>query len=281
MMAPEQIPAARQYDPRQEQQSRLVDAAHSLGTRLVETLNVRIEAWLGPDLVLKLRETEIAYGPSVGEPGRIAMGLRTGPGTPRLAADSAFFFRYYECMLSGPSVKASKPRTLGPTETTLGAELGARWISGLPDSSASLKASDVWVLPIEDAPPLPGSAWPLLKLVLALSGEDEGCMEILVPLAMMEGKGAAAKAAAAKSASPAKRLGSTPVRLQAVLGTVRLRLKELYELRPGDCILLENGPADGAVVVMGKEPVFRARPGRNGRHLAVQVLGPVNHKNGG
>ncbi len=290
MSAPSSGNEARQFDPRREQQTRLVEAARTLGSRLAETFNSRMEAWLGPEPSMKFLGAEIAYGPSNPTPGRVALGLRGGPPAPRLYAAGGFFFRYYESMLSGPAIPAAaerpRPRAFGATETLLGAELGARWIACLPGSPAAPKAADVWVLPAEDAPPLPESAWPMLRLQLALAGEDTVGLEILVSLNLLEG-GAAVKAAAtrppagAPPSDPLKRLSGTPLRVQAMLGTVRLRLKELYELRPGDCVLLEGGPAEGAVLRLGNEAVFRVKPGRNGRRLAVQIVGAANVKHGG
>jgi flagellar motor switch/type III secretory pathway protein FliN len=154
----------------------------------------------------------------------------------------------------------------------LGRELGARWIGALPGFHPGPKAEDVWVQAAEDAPPLPGSAWPLLRLSLLLPGKTERRLEILLPLGALEGAAAVAPSGGTKGS---ERLGNTPVTLFALLGSVRLRLKELYDLRPGDCVMLESGPQDEAVVLMSHQPVFRARPGRNGRHLAIQMLGPL------
>ena len=271
---------ARQYDPRKEQQARLVDAAQRLGTRLAESMSAAMDAWLGSDLGLQLSGTEIAYGPRSGQGMHVSLGLRKGAAPLRLVADAGLFYRYYECMLSGPVTGEAVARPLGPTEATLGAELGARWIGCIPGFSPRPKAADVWVMDSADAPPLPGSVWPLLKLSLSPASGGDSRLEILAPLSLLEGA-AVSPGAAATSSPPARRLGQTPVRLQAVLGTVRLRLKELYELRPGDCVLLEAGPADEAVVLLSREPVFRARPGRNGRHIAVQLLGTLDKKNGG
>ena len=273
-----QVPEARQFDPRLEQQARLVDSALSVGTRLAESISAAMDSWLGGGLALRFSAAEIAYGPRPPEPGRISVGARQGACTPRMTADAGLFFRFYECMLSGSASGEPRPRPLGPTEAALGAALGARWFACMPGLQAGPKPAELWVLESEDAPPLQSTAWPLLRLVLCLADSPARRLEILAPLAMVEGASAAAGHA---GAAPSRRLGQTPVPLQAVLGTVRLRLKELYELRPGDCVLLENGPADEAVVLLSREPVYRARPGRNGRHLAVQLLGPIDQKSGG
>jgi flagellar motor switch/type III secretory pathway protein FliN len=267
-------PEARTYDPRREQGARLMEAAQRLGGRFCEAVNEAMAAWLGTGYELAFKGSELLYHAPAACVGRVAWSAGgAASGVQRVLADPAVFFRFYEGMLSGSALTPTHARRLGPTEAGLGTELAARWLACLP-GLASPKAADLKIMAEEDAAPLPDGVWPLLCLTLELRPGGEGQQLMLwIPLSMLEGT-----QAHRESAPSSQRLAQAPVKVQAVLGVVRLRLKELYELRVGDCVMLENGPQDEAVLLLSHQPVFKVRPGRQGRHLAVQVTGTAESK---
>jgi flagellar motor switch/type III secretory pathway protein FliN len=265
-------PEARNYDPRREQGARLMEAASRLGGRLCEALNESMVAWLGSGYQMAFKEAELLYQAPAPVNGRV---IWSGPSEPhqvvRVLADPGVFYRFYEGMLSGSSSAQVRPRRLGPTEMGLGVELGARWLACFPGLSQAPKTAELRIQSEEDAAPLAGATFPLLCLHLELQPAGEGhSLMFWLPLALLEGGSHKAEAPA-----PSQRLAQAPVRVQAILGQVRLRLKDLYELRVGDCVMLENGPQDEAVVMLSHRAVFKGRPGRNGRHLAIQLSGSV------
>lgn len=269
-------PEARNYDPRREQGARLMEAAQRLGGRLAESLNEAMGAWLGPGYELVFKDAEMLYHAPQAASGRVAWtGLTPAHQVLRVVADPGVFYRFYEGMLSGSSTTPTRARRLGPTEAVLGTELGARWLACFPGLHPSPKSADLKILAEEDAAALPHNAWPLLSLRLDLQpdGEDHS-LRFWVPLSMLEGS----QTRGAENPAPAARLAQAPVKVQAILGLVRLRLKDLYDLRVGDCVMLENGPNDETTLMLSHQPVFKARPGRQGRHMAVQVTGPVDGK---
>ena len=262
-------PEARTYDPRREQGARLMEAAQRLGGRFCETLNEAMTAWLGAGYELTFKEAELLYHAPLPTAGRVAWsGTASALGVQRVVADAGVFYRFYEGMLSGSALTPTRARRLGPTEAGLGTELAARWLACFPGLAAP-KAAELRIMAEEDASALAEGVWPLLCLKLELQPGGEGQqLHLWIPLTLLEGS-----AVHRESVPSSQRLAQAPVKVQAVLGVVRLRLKELYELRVGDCVMLENGPQDEAVLLLSHQPVFKVRPGRQGRHLAVQITG--------
>lgn len=70
------------------------------------------------------------------------------------------------------------------------------------------------------------------------------------------------------------------VELQARLGTGTVTIGEFIHLRPGDVIRLDTRVDHPVMVDVGKREKFRARPGKLGRKLAVQIIGHVVHELG-
>ena len=262
-------PECRTYDPRREQGARLMEAAQRLGARFCETLNESMAAWLGAGYELAFKEAELLYHAPLPTAGRVCWsGTAESLGVQRVLADPGVFYRFYEGMLSGSALTPTHARRLGPTEAVLGTELGARWLACFPGLTPP-RSADLKIMAEEDSSALPDGVWPLLSLKLELQPGGEGNqLHLWIPLSLLEGS-----PVRRESAPSSQRLAQAPVKVQAVLGVVRLRLKELYELRVGDCVMLENGPQDEAVLMLSHQPVFKVRPGRQGRHLAVQITG--------
>ena len=71
-------------------------------------------------------------------------------------------------------------------------------------------------------------------------------------------------------------LRDTLVPLQAVLGTARLEVRELMELKVGDVLVLETGVHDEIEVHVANRPKFRGQVGRLHGRLAVRLTGPLH-----
>lgn len=64
---------------------------------------------------------------------------------------------------------------------------------------------------------------------------------------------------------------SVPLDLSVMLGSSRIRLRQLLDLQPGDVVPLETRLGDPAVVPVQGRPKFHGHIGRLGNRLAVQV----------
>ena len=62
------------------------------------------------------------------------------------------------------------------------------------------------------------------------------------------------------------------VDLKAVLGQTELSFGELLHLEVGDCLSLQTRTSDPVELFVDDRKMFQARPGLNGKHLALQVL---------
>ncbi|MBX5476762.1 MAG: flagellar motor switch protein FliM [Clostridia bacterium] len=65
----------------------------------------------------------------------------------------------------------------------------------------------------------------------------------------------------------------THIPLWVELGRAEITLRALLALKPGDLLRLDRGPEQPVRLFVGDRPVFRARPGRRGRRLAVTIEG--------
>ncbi|WP_029330791.1 flagellar motor switch protein FliM [Exiguobacterium oxidotolerans] len=62
------------------------------------------------------------------------------------------------------------------------------------------------------------------------------------------------------------------VDLKAVLGQTELSFGELLHLEVGDCLSLKTRTSDPVELFVDDRKMFKARPGLNGKHLALQVI---------
>ena len=67
-------------------------------------------------------------------------------------------------------------------------------------------------------------------------------------------------------------LMSSVVDLKAVLGQTDLSFGELLHLEVGDCLSLKTRTSDPVELFVDDRKMFKARPGLNGKHLALQVI---------
>jgi len=75
-----------------------------------------------------------------------------------------------------------------------------------------------------------------------------------------------------------RELSQSPLTLRAFLGTTRLTVRELLNLRPGQLVPLETKPDDAVRVDINDVPTFIGRPGTHRKHLAVEILGRIDER---
>jgi flagellar motor switch protein FliM len=70
-------------------------------------------------------------------------------------------------------------------------------------------------------------------------------------------------------------LRGVEITMRAEVSDARMTVEDVLALKPGDVVRLDGQAAGGITLFADQVPVHRARPGRNGRRRAAQVLGPV------
>jgi flagellar motor switch protein FliM len=73
-------------------------------------------------------------------------------------------------------------------------------------------------------------------------------------------------------------LSQSNLLLRAFLGSTRLTVQELLELRVGQLLPLETKPDDVVRVEINDVPTFSGRPGTHRKHLAVEILGRLDER---
>lgn len=112
---------------------------------------------------------------------------------------------------------------------------------------------------------------------VSLDGKSAGLVGIVLPRSVMDALGEELGESARPLSAPAviptgpflSSLPDCPVKVDVVLGRVRLRVRELLALNPGDTLWLEP-PQKPHVLVQGV-PKFTGTPGTRGERKAVQI----------
>jgi flagellar motor switch protein FliM len=68
----------------------------------------------------------------------------------------------------------------------------------------------------------------------------------------------------------------TDVQLNAILGNVRLSIKEMSELNVGDVLVLDSYINQDVTIRVSGTTRYKGRIGKQANHLAVQISGPIN-----
>jgi flagellar motor switch protein FliM len=112
-------------------------------------------------------------------------------------------------------------------------------------------------------------------------GETHGAMSLCIPYLLL--KPVLSKLSAQRWFSGSKRTSSqhtaliaqqiqqTRVPLVAVLGSTRLMLRQILDLKEGDVVLLTRRTNEPIDILVGNKVKFRARPGLRGKHVVVQI----------
>lgn len=119
-------------------------------------------------------------------------------------------------------------------------------------------------------------------------GETHGAMSLCIPYLLL--KPILSKLSAQRWFSGSKRASSqhtaviaqqiqhTRVPLVALLGTTRLMLRQVLDLKEGDVVILNRRTNEPIDVMVGNRVKFRAKPGLRGKQVVVQVESIVANK---
>lgn len=119
-------------------------------------------------------------------------------------------------------------------------------------------------------------------------GDTHGAMSLCIPYLLL--KPILSKLSAQRWFSGSKRTSSqytaviaqqiqhTRVPLVAVLGTTRLTLRQVLDLKEGDVVILNRRTAEPIDVMVGNKVKFRAKPGLRGKQVVAQIESIVANK---
>lgn len=255
----------------------------TLTTTLSAHLRTTVE--IGPPRVEQLTYRQfVALMP---QPAIIAvLDLAPLEGSALLQIDAALAYPIIDRMLGGPGAGVSVERAL----TDIEAIVIRRVLSLVLDCW-----SDTWrpVLDVRgklagiEANPLFVQVAAANDIVLQVSmeahmGRQAGTLRLCLPYTMLEPvlepivsrqwyQRLPQRERPEQRAELERGLAGVRVGVQAQLGTVRLRVRELMDLEPGDLVPLGPGGARTAAVLVNGRPKFAGRPGLMGARLGVEI----------
>ncbi len=119
-------------------------------------------------------------------------------------------------------------------------------------------------------------------------GETHGAMSLCIPylllkpilskLSAQRWFSGSKRTTAQHAAIIAQQVQQTRVPLVAVLGSTRLMLRQILDLKEGDVIVLTRRTNEPIDIMVGNKVKFRARPGLRGKQVVVQIESIVANK---
>jgi flagellar motor switch protein FliM len=204
-----------------------------------------------------------------------------------MSAELSFVLCALEALLGAAPDHAPKDRRLTEIDWAL-----SRRLFGTMLSQLSLIWNDVADVELglgvlegstENAQIAPFSEPTLSLTIEARIARTSSTLSLLVPycaiapvaaaFSQRDGAGASGSEDAADAVDAALR--SVEITMRAEVSDARMTVEDVLALKPGDVVRLDGQAAGGITLFADQVPVHRARPGRNGRRRAAQVLGPV------
>jgi flagellar motor switch protein FliM len=204
-----------------------------------------------------------------------------------MSAELSFVLCALEALLGAAPDHAPKDRRLTEIDWSL-----SRRLFGTMLSQLSLIWNDVADVELglgvlegstENAQIAPFSEPTLSLTIEARIARTSSTLSLLVPycaiapvaaaFSQRDGAGASGSEDAADAVDAALR--SVEITMRAEVSDARMTVEDVLALKPGDVVRLDGQAAGGITLFADQVPVHRARPGRNGRRRAAQVLGPV------
>lgn len=274
-----------------EQQRRL-ERAHDNFCRSVST---RLSAELRTAISVELIDTaQLTWANALDEvPKRSVSGIvDVAPldGRMLLTAELTLLLGLLERLLGGQGMERPAERTLTDVDRALTKRIFQTLLDELSISFNDVAELRFGLVDIETER-APAQLAPLSEPTLAMTfevklGRASSTMILLIPHRAIEpilraplATAGAAEITAGTAAAVGDALGEVVVRLRAEVGSVDMSLERVLGLRPGDVLRLDGAAEEGAVTLFADAVgLHRCKLGRNGRHRAVGVLGPVEEQ---
>jgi flagellar motor switch protein FliM len=269
-------------------QQRRLERAHDNFCRSVST---RLSAELRTAISVELIDTaQLTWANALDEvPKRSVSGIvEVAPldGRVLLTTEHALLLGLLERLLGGRGVERPTERQLTDVDRALTKRVFNTLLDELTISFNDVADVRFGLVDLETERP-PAQLAPLSEPTLAMTfevklGRASSTMVLLIPHRAIEpilrvtpnigDDEISAGAAAAVSEA----MGEVVVQLRAEVGSVDMSLDRVLALRPGDILRLDGIAEEGAVTLFADAVgLQRCKLGRNGRHRAVGVIGPV------
>jgi flagellar motor switch protein FliM len=273
-------------------QQRRLERAHDNFCRSVET---RLSAELRTAISVELIDTaQLTWANALDEvPKRSVSGIVDVvplDGRILLTAELSLLLGLLERLLGGQGMERPAERTLTDVDRALTKRIFQTLLDELTISFTDVAELSFSLLDIEPERP-PAQLAPLSEPTLAMTfevklGRASSTMVLLIPHRAIEPilrlpviAAADAEITASTAAAVGDALGEVVVQLRAEVGSVDMSLERVLALRPGDVLRLDGTAEEGAVTLFADAVgLHRCKLGRNGRHRAVGVLGPVEEQ---
>jgi flagellar motor switch protein FliM len=271
-----------------EQQRRL-ERVHDNFCRSVST---RLSADLRTAISIELIDTvQLTWANALQEvPKRSVLGIvEVAPFDGRivLTAELSFLLSLLERLLGGQSIERPSERHLTDVDRVLTRRIFQTLLDELSISFNDIAELRFSLIDLETER-APAQLAPLSEPSLMMTfevklGPASSTMVMLIPhraiepvLRAPDTADADAEIAADAAAAVTDAMADVVVRLRAEVGSVDMSLERVLALRPGDVLRLDGTTEEGAVTLFADGVgLHRCKLGRNGRHRAVGVLGPV------
>lgn len=259
--------------------------------RQAATATERAVQALGRALERAVPKCELALSAAVRRPAAVAVSavdalsgaevrggggrawFRVGGGGERcgaLALDAGAAIRLADVLMGGHGDTAPAGREPGRLELDLVAGRLTVAFSAMGDVLALHGVAPVVVRPVEGPAELAlGSQLARAVLAVSLGGADAD-IDLLLPMAGHGGAGSGPQPDATEALL--ETLAGVPLAVSLRFRPVRLMAADLDGLGVGDIIRLEQPAPAPVVAAVAGRPLFRARTGRQGSRLAVEVL---------
>jgi flagellar motor switch protein FliM len=270
-------------------QQRRLERAHDNFCRSVET---RLSAELRTAISVELIDTaQLTWANALDEvPKRSVSGIVDVvplDGRILLTAELSLLLGLLDRLLGGQGMERPAERTLTDVDRALTKRIFQTLLDELTISFTDVAELSFSLVDIEPERP-PAQLAPLSEPTLAMTfevklGRASSTMVLLIPHRAIEPilrlpviAAADAEITASTAAAVGDALGEVVVQLRAEVGSVDMSLERVLALRPGDVLRLDGTAEEGAVTLFADAVgLHRCKLGRNGRHRAVGVLGPV------
>ena len=270
-------------------QQRRLERAHDNFCRSVST---RLSAELRTAISVELIDTaQLTWANALDEvPKRSVSGIvDVAPldGRVLLTAELTLLLGLLERLLGGQAMDRPSERTLTDVDRALTKRIFQTLLDELSISFNDVAELRFGLVDIETER-APAQLAPLSEPTLAMTfevklGRASSTMVLLIPHRAIEPVLRAPVVAASDAAISAGNavavgdaLADVVVQLRAEVGSADMSLERVLALRPGDVLRLDGTTEEGSVTLYADAVgLHRCKLGRNGRHRAVGVLGPV------
>jgi flagellar motor switch protein FliM len=269
-----------------EQQRRL-ERAHDNFCRSIST---RLSAELRSAISVELIDTaQLTWANALDEvPKRSVSGIvDVAPldGRILLTTELALLLGLLERLLGGRGLERPVERPLTDVDRALTKRIFQTLLDELSISFNDVHDLRFALVDIETERP-PAQMTPLSEPTLAMTfevklGRASSTMVLLIPHRAIEPVLRTAAShddaiTAGAAAAVGEAVAEVVVQLRAEVGSVDMPLERVLALRPGDVLRLDGTAEEGAVTLFADAVgLHRCKLGRNGRHRAVGVIGPV------